>query len=103
MIVPDEVGWSQVRLSAAGVTRPLGAETLEYIASKLTAFLSDTAPGQRWVFSLSELHVSAYGDHVAGRVVLQFQDAEGRMFATLELTAAEMSEWKQIVSRHTGA
>jgi len=99
----DENGvgsWCQVHLYVSGASRPLGAETLKYIAAHLASFLADTSPGQRWVFSLSELHTSAYGEHVAGGAVIHLQDADAQMFAKLVLTPDEKNQWLQEVSKH---
>jgi hypothetical protein len=101
----DERGvdeWCQVHLLLSGVCRPLGAERLKYIAAHLASFLADTSPGQRWVFSLSELHTSAYGEHIAGEAILHLQNADAKMFAKLVLTAVEKSQWKLELSQHTG-
>lgn len=86
-------GWCQVQLIAAGGTRPLGAEQWKYISAHLSSFLADTSPGQRWVFSLAERHTSAYGEHVAGAAVLHLEDADGRIFARLVLSSAEIDQW----------
>lgn len=96
-------GWCQVHLLASGVCRPLGAERLTYIAARLTSFLADTSLGRHWVFSLSELHTSAYGEHVAGEAILHLRDADAKMFATLVITAAEKSQWLRELSQHTKA
>ena len=96
-------GWCQVHLIVSGVTRPLGAEGLKYIAAHLTSFLADPSPGQRWVLSLSELHTSAYGEYVAGEAIIRLQDADATWFAELVLTPAEISEWMQGLAQHTGA
>lgn len=93
-------GWCQVHLLVSGASRPLGAETLKYIAAHLASFLADTSPGQRWVLSLSELHTSAYGEHVAGEAIIHFQDADAKMFAKLVLTPAEKSQWLQEMLKH---
>lgn len=92
-------GWCQVRLLDAAISRQLGAERLEYIAGKLNAFLADPAPRQRWVLSLSELHTSVYGEHVAGASILHLQDADANWFAKLELTPTERNEWMHQLSR----
>ena len=102
----DEKGfgaWCQVHLLVSGVSRPLGAERLEYIAGHLVSFLADTTPSLRWVFSLSELHCSAYGEHLAGEAILHIQDAYAKWFAKLVLTPAEKSQWMQELLQHTGA
>lgn len=106
-ITPDEKGvggWCQAHLLLACESRPLGAETLRYIASSLVAFLteSETKQGLRSVLGLSELHTSAFGEHVAGRAVLHLQDADGKMFAKLVLTPTEKSQWMQELVVHTG-
>ena len=95
-------GWCQVHLNAPGVSRPLGAERLNYVATHLMSFLVGTAPGLRWVLSLSELHCSAYGEHVGEEAFLHLQDAEARMFAKLVLTPGEKSQWMDELSKHTG-
>jgi hypothetical protein len=87
-------GWCQARLLAAG------AERLMYIAAQLAAFLADSAPGQRWIFSLSELHTSAYGEHVDGATIIALQDSDAKWFATLLLTSGERSEWLRQSSRY---
>jgi hypothetical protein len=102
----DEKGvgdWCQVHLLVSGMSRPLGAERLKYIAAYLASFLADTSPGQRWVLSLSELHTSAYGEHVAGGAIIHLQDADAKMFAKLVLTPAEKSQWLQEMSKHAAA
>lgn len=96
-------GWCQVHLLMTDICRPLGAERLQYIATHLTSFLSDATPGQRWVLSLSELHTSAYGEHVAGEAIIHLQDADGKMFAKLTLTTEEKKHWMQALMQHTGA
>ncbi len=96
-------GWCQVHLLLSGASRPLGAERLKYIAAHLASFLADTSRGQRWVLSLSELHTSAYGEHIAGGAIIHLQDADARMFATIELTTAEKSQWLQELSRQAAA
>lgn len=96
----DEHGWCQVHLRASGTRRRLGAERLSYIAAHLARFLTDTSPGQRWVFSLSELHMSAYGEHVDGGVLVHFQDSSANVFASLTLTLDEKTEWVQELSRY---
>ena len=100
-ITPDKRIWSQVHLTTPGASRPLGAESLEYIAGHLVSFLADTTPSLRWVFSLSELHCSAYGEHLAGEAILHFQDADAKMLAKLVLTPAERSQWMLELSKHT--
>ncbi len=55
------------------------------------------------LFPIPELHVSAYGEHVAGEAILHFQDADGRMFANLVLTRAEKNQWLQELLHYTGA
>jgi len=95
-VSPDENGvgdWCQVHLLASGERQPLGAETLKYIAAHLRSFLEDSSPGQRWVFSLSELHTSAYGEHLAEGATIHLHDADATMFARLVLTPAEITEW----------
>lgn len=96
-------GWCQVHLLVAGVGRGLGAERLKYIASHLTSFLADPSPSRRWVFSLSELHTSAYGEQLAADTIIELQDANAQWFAKIVLTPTEKSEWMQELSRHTGA
>jgi hypothetical protein len=99
----DEQGvgeWCQVHLLVSGARRPLGAERLSYIAAHLATFLTDTSPGRRWVFSLAELHTSAYGAHVAGEATIQLQDSGAKMFASLTLTLAEQAAWVQALSRY---
>ena len=93
-------GWCQVHLLVSGASLPLGAERLKYIAAHLASFLADTSPGQRWVLSLSELHTSAYGEHVEGGAIVLLQDADAKMFAKLVLTPAEKSQWLREVSKH---
>jgi hypothetical protein len=88
-------GWCQVHLVVSGMTRPLGAERLKYIAAHLLAFIDDTSTSQHWVLSLAELHTSAYGEHVATGAVIRLQDAEATFFSRLELTPAELAEWRQ--------
>jgi hypothetical protein len=100
VISPDEHAWSQIHFAASGVRRPLGAERLKYIAEHIVSFLSDLTSGQRWVLSLSELHVSAYGEHLAGKAVLHLQDAEGMMFADLEITEAARKQWIDELSQY---
>ncbi len=95
-------GWCQVHLLVAGVGHPLGAERLKYIATRLRAFLEDPAPSQRWVFSLSELHTSAYGEHVAGGAILRLQDAHGKWLTKLVLTPTEKGGWMRQLSQHAG-
>ena len=97
-------GWCQVHLVSSGVSRPLGAETMKYIASHLVSFLKETEStrGLRWVLNLSELHASAYGEHVQGETILHFQDANGKMFARLALTLAERKQWMETLSQYTG-
>lgn len=98
-------GWCQVHLLVSGVSRPLGAETLRYIASSLVSFLGEPRlkPGLRSVLGLSELHTSAYGEHLAEEVILHLQDADGTMFAKLVLAPAERSQWLQELSPYTSA
>lgn len=96
-------GWCQVHLLVAGVERRLGAERLKYIVSHLTSFLADPSPSRRWVFSLAELHTSAYGEHVAAETIIDLQDANAQWFAKMVLTPTEKSEWMQELSQHTGA
>ena len=97
-------GWCQVHLVESGESRALGAEMLKYVASSLVSFLRDAEarPQLRSVLGLSELHTSAYGEHVAGEVVLHLQDANGKMFAKLVLTPAERARWMQALSQYTG-
>lgn len=92
-------GWCQVQLRVPDGSRPLGAERLKGIAARIKSFLSDPAAALRWVFNLSELHTSVYGEHVGGGAILHFQDANGEMFAELALTPAEKSDWLEILSR----
>ncbi len=102
-LVPDEKGvggWCQVHLLVSGANRPLGAETLKYITAHLASFLADTSPGCRWVLSLSELHTSAYGEHVAGEAIIHLQDTDAKMLAKLVLTPAEKSQWLQEMLKH---
>jgi hypothetical protein len=93
-------GWCRVHLLVSGVSRPLGAERLKYIATHLSSFLADAAPALRWVLSLSELHTSAYGEHVAGEAVLHLQDADAKVVPKLVLTPAERSEWLEALAKH---
>lgn len=107
-LTPDEKGlgaWCQVHLFVSGVSRPLGAERLKYIARSLVSFLEEpeTRIGLRSVLGLSELHTCAYGEHVGGTVVLHLQDADAKMFAKLVLTPAEKSQWLETLSQHAGA
>lgn len=88
-----EGGWCRVELVTSDAARPLGAERLSYVATRLTSFLQDASPGHRWVFSLSELHTSAYGEHYDGTVTLELQDASAITFAVLTLSPAERTEW----------
>ena len=92
-ITSDERAWCQVRLTTSRLSQLLGAATLNDIAAHLVAFLEDTAPGQRWVLSLSELHTSAYGEHVPGKVIFHLEDADGTMFAKLVITEAQKLQW----------
>jgi hypothetical protein len=94
-IHPNEHAWSEVQLTTSGMSRPLGAETLKYLTTHIRAFLSDPTPGQRWVLSLSELHVSVYGEHLAEGAVLHFQNAHAKMFADVVITDAEKTQWIQ--------
>ena len=71
------------------------------VSERLSSFLVDTSVNQRWVLSLSELHTSVYGEHVAGGVLIHFQDADAMMFATLLLTAAERVQWIQQLAQFT--
>lgn len=98
-IHPNEDAWSQVQLTTVGMSRPLGAETLKYLTTHIRAFLSDPAPGERWVLSLSELHVSVYGEHLAEGAVLHSQDAHAKLFADVAITAAEKNQWIQELTR----
>ncbi len=100
-ITPGLQAWCQVHLVTPDISRPLGAESLEYVAAHLMAFLANAAPGLRWVLSLSELHCSAYGEHVAQEAFLHLQDAEARMFAKIVVTSAEKSQWMDELSKHT--
>jgi hypothetical protein len=93
-------GWCQVYLVVEGARRPLGAETARTITTLITSFLTDPSSGQRWVSSLSERHTSVYGEH-DGNVVLRFQDAHAKWFATLVLTPVEMSQWLVELSKHS--
>ena len=95
-------GWCQVHLLVSGVSRPLGAERLKYLVARLSSFLTDTAPGLRWVFSLSEQHTSAYGEQVADNGILHLQDADGEAFANLILTGTEKKQWRETLSQHGG-
>jgi hypothetical protein len=102
-LTPDESGvdgWCQVHLITSAVRRPLGAERLNYVAAQLLSFLSDASPDQHWVFSLSELHTSAYGKHVGEEAILELQDAHAHFFAKLVLTAAEKHQWVQELSQY---
>ena len=104
----DEKGaddWCQVHLLVSGVSRPLGAERLKYIASSLLSFLRkpDAKPGLRSVLGLYELHTCFYGEHIGGHAVIQLQDADAKWFAKLVLTPAEKSQWMQELSKHSGA
>lgn len=96
-------GWCQVHLAVPGASRPLGAERLKYIVTHLSSFLANATSGLRWVLSLSERHTSAYGEHVAGEVILHLQDADGKMFAKVVLTEAEKKQWSDVLSQHTSA
>lgn len=86
-------GWCNMELRVEGATIRLGAERLEYIADHLRSFLADASPGSRWIFSLSELHTSAYGEHGAGGATIQLTDAKAKSLARLVLTADEKNEW----------
>jgi hypothetical protein len=55
------------------------------------------------VFSLSERHTSAYGEHLAGEAILHLQDADGQVFARIVLTGAEKKQWLDLLSQHAGA
>lgn len=95
-------GWSQVELVVAGQSRPLGAERLKYIASRLVSFLADASPTSelRSVLGLSELHTRAYGERDEGGAVLHLQDSNGKMFAKLVLTPDEARQWLDVLSAH---
>jgi hypothetical protein len=102
-LVLDEKGvgdWCQVHLLVAGASRPLGAATLRYVVAHLVSFLTDTSPGVRWVLGLSELHTSAYGEHVAGGAIIHLQDADANMFAKLVISPGEKTQWLEQLSRH---
>lgn len=91
----DGVGdWCQVHVLASGVRRLLGAEGLQVLAGRLAAFLADASPAQRWIFSVSEPHGAAYGEHFVDRVIISFQDHHGNMFAALTLTPTEVLRWR---------
>lgn len=93
-------GWCQVHLEMPGIRRPLGAERLRYVATHLASFLAESSSTQRWVFSLSELHTSAYGEHVDGEAIIHLQDADAKMFAKLVLTPTERTEWIETLSQY---
>lgn len=101
-LVLDEKGvgdWCQVHLLVSGASRPLGAETLKYVAAQLVSFLAETSPGVRWVLGLSELHTSAYGEHVGGGAIIHLQDANANMFAKLVISPGEKTQWLEQLSR----
>lgn len=96
--------WCQVHLLVSGTSRPLGAERLEYVTSNLLSFLreAEAKTGIRSVLGLSELHTCIYGEHIGQRAILHFQDADARMVAKIVLTAAEKSQWIQLLTQHAG-
>jgi hypothetical protein len=105
-LTPDEKGvggWCQVHLLVSGVSRPLGAERVKYIASALLSFLKEpeTKPGLRSVIGLSELHTCFYGEHVGAQAVVHLQDADAMMFAKLVLAPDQKKQWEQELSKHT--
>jgi hypothetical protein len=93
--------WCQVFLSVESGELPLGAERMRYVAKQLLLFLSDSSNGLRWVFSLTELHSSGYGDHVDRETRLELQNADGKVVATLVLTSAERLEWIAALASQT--
>ncbi len=94
-------GWCQVDLRVAGESQRLGAEALDFIASRLVAFLEapGTTVGLRSVLGLSEVHTWVYGEHAGEEVVLHFQDVDGRTFAQITLTDAERTNWIEALAR----
>jgi hypothetical protein len=99
-LTTNEESWCQVSLVTTGETRPLGAELLSYVASHLVSFLSERRTGRQWVFTLAELHVAAYGEHLPEGVLFHFMDAEAKFFATLALSSAQQAKWLEALSPH---
>lgn len=93
-------GWCRVQLLVEGTGRPLGAERLKHIAEQLKSFLADASPGRRWIFGLSELHTSAYGEHCPHETIIDLQDGNAKWFARLELTPDEKHAWMLKLSKH---
>jgi len=96
----NERVWREGRFVAAGTSRPLGAETLEYIARHLLDFLSDRTPGLRWVLSRAEVHVSMHGEPFPERTTLHLQDKDANLFAELAIVDDEKKLWIQELARH---
>ena len=96
-------GWCQMHLVTNAGSRPLGAETLKYIAAALVSFLTRPATTPlRAVLGLSELHTVANGEHLEDGTNLYFNDDQGNTFARLFLTPDEKSHWVEELSPYTG-
>jgi hypothetical protein len=61
---------------------------------------AEPSPSRRWVLSLAERHTSVYGEHVAGGVIVELQDADAKWLANLALTETEKTEWMRQLARH---
>jgi hypothetical protein len=99
--VPGAPGsWSQVHLVRGGASRLLGAEDLQYLIAHILSFLVSQDPGQQWVFSVSEPHGAAYGEHSVKGAVLRFQDVNARFLDEVVLTSDEKRQWIEELRSH---
>lgn len=95
-------GWCRVTLQEGGRSTALGADRADIVARRLTAALlgnlSNSVVGRlqgmpvRWVLSLAEQHGSIYVN-TEGRFTLFFQDADGKLIYTLDLSEEEKVRW----------
>lgn len=99
-LLVGEPDWTEVVLASAEQRLNLGAERVRLIAHQLITFLEQRDSEMTWVLSLAERHHSVYGKHEEGKTVLSFQDADGSMVATLEVSDAQRLEWTNLLRPH---
>lgn len=101
IVVNDDL-WCRVEVVADGVVTPLGAETFGIFAARLSEAVSPERRGPgvanmdgpvRWVMSLSEHHGTIYAEDRGDTLWLLCEDDQGKVFATLQLSATDRLGW----------
>lgn len=101
--VAKENAWCRLWLIQHGQETPLGAEALQIVVDRLLSAIEfpEKLPSVssaedvplRWCCGLAENHATIYVSLSESNLKLLFQDAEGELLGTVELSSAERAMW----------